>query len=217
VHLCRIYEYCRYALLLLEGSILFPKAISPAVLPQLLRASDIVGPISFLGFNCPALHFPEMPYRRARELWKPTREMLWIFGLKLNWRFDPEMLVAMIEWFANPLVPSEQKLELILPEYANRRLAEDLLSQVRKKLKRGAGARIRQDKTALKYLGATKLLAVMSVPEAIEHTERVLGHPLFFNESEWSRAKGRALQNLQVFHDEALLLQQAFNCSKSGT
>jgi hypothetical protein len=116
-----------------------------------------------------------------------------------------------------------QKLELSLPSSnTSRQKAEKLLVEARNSLpsyerpKRGAGARIRQDKTALKDLGALKLLEGMHAPEAMRYTEEFLGKPLFGHESQWSRARSRAKANLSYrygcsFREEARVLHRAMS------
>jgi len=211
-----IYEHARYALISIDRSFLFPKRIRGAAMPYLLPACHILGPAFFLGCFCPT-NFPQMPYRDARERWKFDPAMLWALGLGTRWTFDPKLLVELIEDYSDPLVPIERKLELCVPINASRKQLESLLAQARNELapalrpKRGAGARIRQDKTALKHLGATKLLEVLTAPAAIKHTEEVLGRPLFHTEAEWSRAGTRVRKNLEPYRAEAALLHQALS------
>jgi hypothetical protein len=167
-----IYEHARYALISIDRSFLFPKRIPLAAMPHFLQAWNILGSTFFLGCFCP-MNFSQMPYRDARKRWKFDPAMLWALGLGTHWTFDPKVLVDVIEWYSDPLVPIERKLEFCVPFNTSRQQLEDLLAQVRNKLapalrpKRGAGARIRQDKTALKHLGATKLLDLMTAPAAI--------------------------------------------------
>src|SRR5260221_3494066 len=111
-----------------------------------------------------------------------------------------------------------QKLELNLSSSnTSRQKAEELLALTRNSLpwyerpRRGAGARIRVDKTALKDLGAMKLLEVMHAPEAMSHTEAFLGKPLFGHESEWSRARSRATERLWPYRKEAQALYRVIS------
>jgi hypothetical protein len=223
--LCRIYEYARYALLLLDPKVVFPQSLPPGALPHLFAARKSIGPIFFLGCFCPT-NFPQTPYRHARSHWKFEPDILFSLGLGrpcffdpegclllTRWTFDPEMLVAMIEWYSDPL--TERTRSFIGPKEpaTAKQLSEKLLAQLpaQARPKRGAGARIRQDKTDLNCLGALKLLSIMSAPEAINHTEKALSRPLFSNESEWSRGKRRALRNLAPYQIEAEALFRAFN------
>jgi len=122
-------------------------------------------------------------------------------------------MVAMIEFYSDPLI--ERTRSFIGPREpaTAKQFSEKLLAQLpaQARPKRGAGARIRQDKTDLRCLGALKLLSTMSAPKAIKHTEAVLERPLFNTEPEWSRAKGRALRNLATYQTEAEALVRAFN------
>jgi hypothetical protein len=215
VRLCRIYEYARYALLSLDPEFVFPQSLPPGASPHLLAAP--LGPILFLGCFCPT-NFPSAPYRYARSHWKFEPDILVSLGLcnpfaVPRWTFDPEMMVAMIEGYCDPLL--ERTQHCIVPKDATaKQLSEKLLAQLpaQARPKRGAGARLRQDKTDLRCLAALKLLSIMSAPEAIKHTEAVLlERPLFYTESEWSRAKGRALRNLAPYQTEAEALFRAFH------
>src|SRR5258708_39747479 len=92
-----------------------------------------------------------------------------------------------------------------------------ILAQITKRypqpqVKRGAGARVREAKVSLKNLGALKLRHLMSAPEAIRYTEKILGRPLFAAESQWSRARKQAGKTLRPFHAEAAALLEA--CSE---
>jgi hypothetical protein len=186
VSLCCVYEYCRYALLSINSSFVFSKSIPPARAIYLIRLHpNSFGAATYFSSHYPAsLRFPQMPYLRARELFA----------------FDPQSALSIID---GSQYDFGHKLELRLPPSAtSRQKAIELLAEARNDLppcerpKRGAGARIRQDKTALKDLGALKLLEVMHVPEAMRHTEGFLGKPLFAHESQWSRARSRARATL---------------------
>jgi hypothetical protein len=141
-----------------------------------------------------------MPYRQARKL---------LPG-------DPPALSAIIEEFCAAETPSQEKLEFYVLAGALGK-ARELVAQLGELKanpppplsKRGAGARIRQERTDLKYLGATKLLRCMTAPEAARHTEEALGKPLLRNESEWSRAKARAQRTLAPYRAEAAFLCKA--------
>jgi hypothetical protein len=93
------------------------------------------------------------------------------------------------------------------PETFLRRL--DDFSGISGPKRRGAGARVRQAKTALKTLGALKLLQLMSAREAIGYTDQLLGRPLFAHESQWSRARHTAEQVAAPYHAEAAVLLRA--------
>jgi hypothetical protein len=200
VILCSIYEYSRYALLSLPERISFDRNVVIAAVSHLLavRHPDIgiLKPILFLILHCPVRgNFPLDPYRVARR----------------HARFDPETFLRRLDDFVNP--PRLQRIRI--PLDATKAKALHILAQRRKRSgflsgpKRGAGARIRRAKTALKYLGALKLLQLMSAPEAIQFTEGILGRPLFPDESQWSRARRGAVQVLLPYHAEAALLVEA--------
>jgi hypothetical protein len=202
VILCSIFEYSRYTVQCLGERFSFPSGeedLSHSMLPHLLKAasSNILGPIFFLSIYSPArFNFPLDPYRIARK----------------QVRFDPEMFLRRLEDFANPSAPDEIRL----PVNATRKMYEAawILAQIRKRfpqlpVKRGAGARVRQAKVALKNLGALKLRHLMSAAEAIRYTEKIRGHPLFGAESQWSRARKAAEQTLRPYHAEAAVLLEA--------
>jgi hypothetical protein len=204
-----IYEYSRYALSRLPGSFSFPQQDFPlSALPHLLQPAspNIIGPIFFLGTHCPAsFNFPLDPYRVARK----------------QVRFDPEMFLGMLDDFSDPL--AYQNIQIRLPPDATRARADHILARVRKQFssgplaasKRGAGARVRRAKVALKNLGALKLRHLLSAPEATRYTEKILGWPLFAAESQWSRARKQALETLRPFHTEAAALLEAFSEKRS--
>jgi hypothetical protein len=208
VILCSIYEHSRYALqCLLEGFSLPSREgdLSSSALPHLLAAArtNILGPIYFLWAHCPAcFNFPFDPYRVAR-----TRV-----------RFDPETALHELEEFCAPRTPDDIRL----PINADRDTIKGALTlaQITKRhpqpaVKRGAGARVRQARAALKNLGALKLLEIMTAPEAIGHTEEALGQPLFGAESQWSRARKQAKANLGPYHAEATALMEAWSEKRS--
>jgi hypothetical protein len=202
VILCSIYEHSRYALACLpKPSFSFPREDLPfAALPHLVVAAstNILGPIFFLGARFNFLD----PYRVARK------------GVG----FDPGTLLRMLDEFSLPHTPDEIRL----PANATRAMWETMaaLTQITKRypkpvVKRGAGARVRQAPVALKNLGALKLRSLMSASEAIRHTEKVLGRPLYGAESQWSRALKAAKANLWPFHAEAAVLLEAFSEKRS--
>jgi hypothetical protein len=222
VILCFIYEHSRYALLSLPGSFPFPPQgnFPVSALPHLFEAAraNIVGPIFFLGIRWPLrfdppldiplpprLNFPFDPYRVART----------------QARFDPETVLRSLDDFSNPFLC--QDIQLRLPPDATRAQAEHILASARQHFssgplagpKRGAGARVRQAKVALKNLGALKLRQLMSAQEAIKYTEETLGWPLFGAESQWSRARKAALETLRPYHAEAAALLAAWNQKRS--
>jgi hypothetical protein len=202
VILCSIYEHARYALACLPGDFSFPrgKDSSPAALPHLAQA----GAIWFLGMECPeSFNFPHTPYRIARK-----RE-----------KFDPQDFLGLLDYLSNPLVYRNIQVEVRLPPETTRAQAGNLLAAERKRFsssslagpRRGAGARVRREKVALKNLGALKLRSTMTAPKAIEYTANSLGYPLFPVESQWSRALKQATANLAAYHAEAALLWEAFS------
>jgi hypothetical protein len=213
--LCSIYEYSRYALLSLPGSFAFPSREEDfplSALAHLFTAAkaNIVGPIFFLSIHCPAqFNFPLDPYRVARK----------------QARFEPETVLRLIDDFSNPLL--YQDIQIRLPPDATRAMAGDILAEMRKRFssgsgplagpKRGAGARVRQARVALKNLGALKLRHSKSAQEAIGYTEEILGRPLFGAESQWSRARKAALETLRPYHAEAAVLLAAWNDKRSFT
>jgi hypothetical protein len=173
------------------------------MLPHLLKAASSIGPIFSLSIYSPAqFNFPLDPYRVARK----------------QVRFDPETFLRLIDDFSNPLL--YQNIQIHLPPDVTRARSENILARERKRFssgplagpKRGAGARVRQAKVALKNLGALKLRHLMSAPEAIRYTEKILGRPLFAAESQWSRARKQAGKTLRPFHAEAAALVEA--CSE---
>jgi hypothetical protein len=192
VSLCHRYEHARYALLRVAND---PQFVFPRNPP--FGANEYLWkPIFCLLYWLPEkVKFPQMPYRDARNLLD----------------CQPETLVAKIEdvW----AVETEQKLAM--PINVTRQEAEEMLAQHRRTLpttlrpKRGAGGRIRQERTDLKCLGATKLLSLKTAPYAIALTTEALGRPLFKNESEWSRAQKRARTTLEPYCAEAADLYQA--------
>jgi hypothetical protein len=183
VSLCHRYEHARYALLCAAPD---PRFVFPRDLP-FGDNQFLWGPVLCLLHGLPEkIKFPQMPYRDARELLD----------------CQPETLAAMIDEFSHPAVQNEQTLTLPSKEI-NRQQAEEIIARFKRHLKRGAGARIRQERTDLKYLGATKLLDSMKALEAIAHTAEALGRPLFSNESEWSRAQKRARTTLEPYYEEA--------------
>jgi hypothetical protein len=206
VILCSICEHSRYALACLPTSFSFPREdLSLSALPHLLVAANtnILGPIFFLGAQCPArFNFPLDPYRVARK----------------QVQFDPEMFLRELEEFSLPRTPDEIRL----PTNATMAMCKNMLTlaQIRKQypqlaVKRGAGARVRQARAALKNLGALKLRHLMSARKAIKYTEEILGQPLFGAESQWSRARKRARDSLRPYHAEAAALLAAFNEKRS--
>jgi hypothetical protein len=209
VSLCRFYEHARYALLSTAADplIIFPSIFPAGAFPHLHAAKQILGPTFCLVCFLPAkVKFPQMPYRQARKL---------LPG-------DPQTLSAIIEEFCAAETPTYEKLEFYVLAGAFEK-ARELVAQLNELKakppsplpKRGAGARIRQERTDLKYLGATKLLRCMTAPEAERHTEEALGKPLFGNESEWSRAKARAQRTLAPYRAEAALLCKALGEKRS--
>jgi hypothetical protein len=74
----------------------------------------------------------------------------------------------------------------------------------------GARAEIRLLKADLRYLGALRLLRCMTTREAIQHTARTLGQPLYANPSDWSRAKGKAGKIIKCFEDELRPIKELF-------
>jgi hypothetical protein len=203
--LCSIYEHARYALACLPGSFSFPRGrdFSFSAIPQLVAAANIIGPIWFLGMECPDhFNFPHSPYRFARKQVK----------------FDPEDFLGLLDSFSNPLVYRNIQIPILLPSDSTRAAGQNILAEEKKRSgsshraapRRGAGARVRREKVALKNLGALKLCSIMSAPEAIEHTAQTLDHPLFPTESQWSRAQKQARANLAPYHAEAALLWEAF-------
>jgi hypothetical protein len=199
VSLCHRYEHARYALLRAanDPQFVFPSDLSFGALPQLFATKETLGPIFSLASCLPAkAKFPQIPYRQAREL------------LTVN----PAALIAE---FCTAALPTQQKVNFYVQIGAGEKAA-DVLAQLKAlptppSPKRGAGARIRQESTALKYLAATKLLDSMTAPEAITHTAKTLDQPLFNNESEWSRARKRARKALEPYHAEAAVLWQALS------
>jgi hypothetical protein len=204
--LCSIFEHGRCALACLPERFSFPSREEDlsSALPHLLVAakSNIVGPIFFLSIHCPpCFNYPLDPYRVARK----------------QARFDPETVLRLIDDFSNPLL--YQDIQIRLPPDAPRAVAENILAEMRKRFssgsgplagpKRGAGARVRQAKVALKNLGALKLRHLMSAPDAIRYTEKILGRPLFGAESQWSRARKHAEETLRPYHAEAAALLEA--------
>jgi hypothetical protein len=147
-----------------------------------------------------------------------------IYRRKLNFRSSRISRSAhfcpAIQWCAQRLLKSSvtrsvEKLEFYVAAGALEK-AQELVRQLNAKpppplSKRGAGARIRQEQTDLKYLGALKLLEYMSAREASRHTEKAVGKSLFSKESEWSRAKARAQRTLAPYRKEAALLLQALD------
>jgi hypothetical protein len=224
VSLCHRYEHARYALLHAapDSRFVFPKDLPFGAIPHLFSPKPNMGPIFYLATCLPEkVKFPQMTYREARKLFT----------------FDPERLVATIEEFCTAERPTLEKLEfylrlslsekdLDLPAHLKANPPVPLLGAIEKAQavltqlksqpppplpKRGAGARIRQERTALKCLAAAKLLDSMKALKAITHTAETLGRPLFNNESEWSRARKRARKALEPYHAEANILCQALS------
>ena len=205
--LCSIHEHSRYALACLPEQFSFPrgKEVPFSALPHLLGAADtnILGPIFFLLVHYPTpFNFPLDPYRVARK----------------KVQFDPEIFLRELDEFSLPSAPDE----IQLPLNATLAMCENILAlaQMRKRypqpaVKRGAGARVRQARTALKYLGALKLRSLMKTSKAIRHTEQALGQPLFSTESQWSRALKAAKANMCPFNAEAAVLLKAFSEKRS--
>ena len=172
VILCSIYEHSRYALQCLPKGFSFPSTeedLSFSMLPHLLKAASSIGPIFFLSIYGPAqFNFPLDPYRVARK----------------QVRFDPETFLHALDEFSNPSTPDEIRLPLNATiEMCKTSL---ILAQITKRypqpqVKRGAGARVREAKVSLKNLGALKLRHLMSAPEAIRYTEKILGRFLLPN------------------------------------
>jgi hypothetical protein len=202
VSLCRCYEYARYALLSAapEPSFIFPQTLPAGALPHLFAAKQILGPIFTLASYLPAkVTFPQLPYRQARELFPGP----------------PQILETLIQDFRDAAFPSYEKLEFYVRIGALAQ-AQELIAQLKAtppapRPKRGAGARIRQERTDLKCLGALKLLEAMNALRASCHTEEALGKALFGKESEWSRARARAERTLAPYREEAALLLQALD------
>jgi hypothetical protein len=216
--LCFVYEYSRYALLCLPSSFSFPskeEGLSFSMLPHLLQAAaaNVLGPVFFLlSYSPTQFNFPLDPYRVARK----------------RVRFDPEMFLRLLDDFSFPSAPEE----ILLPVNVPKAVWETIWAQaqIRKRyprppVKRGAGARVRQARVALTNLGALKLQHLMSAPEAIRYTEKILRRPLFGAESQWSRARKHALETLRPYHAEAAVLLEAskekrsfsrLSCSPAG-
>jgi hypothetical protein len=74
----------------------------------------------------------------------------------------------------------------------------------------GGKAAIRQMKNQLRYLGAFRLLEVMSAKKAAEHTKKVLGKPLYDHAAHWSRAKTKARSIIQSFEEEMRPTRELF-------
>jgi hypothetical protein len=70
--------------------------------------------------------------------------------------------------------------------------------------KQGGKALIRQWKTALRSVGAFRLLKGMSIEQAMVETKRVLQRPLYNNPPSWSAAKRRARQEIESFQADLL-------------
>jgi hypothetical protein len=192
VSFCCFYEYARYALLVAapNSQFVFPTfGAGPYLWGPIL---ELWGPILCLSYGLPEkVKFPQMPYREARKFFT----------------VDSETMSATIEVFSHRAAQSKETL-VISHKEINRQQAEEILAQFKRR-HRGAGARIRQERTDLKCLGATKLLDCMTAPDAIAHTIEALGRPLFKNESEWSRAQKRARTTLEPYCAEATDLYQA--------
>lgn len=198
--LAHLYEYARYALLVAapDPRFVFPDCFGAGPY-QWGEILELWGPLLCLLYDLPKkVKFPQMTYREARQF------------LACG-----ETTTATIEVFSQRAVQSEQKLAIHYKE-VNQQQAEDILARLKRPHTCGAGARIRQDRTDLKCLGATKLLDCRTAPDAIALTADILGRPLYKNESDWSQARKRACAILEPYRVEAADLYRAFRPPNGG-
>jgi hypothetical protein len=183
----------------------------------------VLGPIWDFRFKWPGpRRFPLSPFQLfAREL-----DDLAEFsrGLEFGWRmYHGKYDLVSIH------VPAELSLE-----EATKYFAEEYTRHGYCLPQRGAGARVRQYKTALKYLGATRVLNHLSrqhglsgnrrhlsskaghltwsslVAEAKVFTSEVLGEPLLGSDYEWAKAQRIIGEILGEYQPEIKFLRQIF-------
>jgi hypothetical protein len=82
--------------------------------------------------------------------------------------------------------------------------------------KQGGKALIRQWKTALRSLGAFRLLKGMSIEQAMVVTKRVLQRPLYNNPPSWSAAKKWARQVMESFEADLLPARKLLSAAPKG-
>jgi hypothetical protein len=82
--------------------------------------------------------------------------------------------------------------------------------------KQGGKALIRGWKTALRSLGAFRLLKGMSIKQAMVETKLVLQRPLYNNPPSWSSAKGWARQVIETFQADLLPTMKLLSTAPKG-
>jgi hypothetical protein len=141
VSLAHRYEHARYAILRAAPDHEFVYLRDS----PFANLTHLWGPVFCLLHGLPeTIKFPQMSYRQARQL--------------LNG--PPETLAEQIDEFSHPGAPREQTLPMPYKEI-NRQQAAEILARFKRHLKRGAGARIRQEQTDLKCLGGDITIAAI--------------------------------------------------------
>jgi hypothetical protein len=187
------------------------------------RGGAVFGPISYLRFCDPGPHdFPQAPFQSVVS---KLADPVWFSrNLESRWRgFHSQPSCVSVRVPVG--LSQEEASKYILKEY----IRENACS------KRGAGARVRQDRTILKYLGATRVLRNLSRSEGFEDskplhsrrarrlvwselvaeakllTEAVFGEPLLKSDQEWQKAQHFIALLLSQYQSEIEWLRELFS------
>jgi hypothetical protein len=213
--ICHLYEFAREVTAWTENSISLGQAAMLLVHPELI--SPLFG-FCITKPGC-SRDWLRVPYFKLSSA---VREQLYkLYDSHCGALIDPSHPLHDM-----PFLPvgtqgahCSQRIELDLPLGASnqfRRECFDALlrqrfgSQQEDSAGEGGKAEIRQLKNHLRYLGALRLLRYMSAREAIRHTTRVLGRPLYAHPSRWSWAKGEATSIIESFEDQLRPIKELF-------
>jgi hypothetical protein len=217
IRICRLYEYAREVTAWTENS------ISLGQLTTLLVHPELLSPLFGFCITKPGCSgdWLRVPFFRLSGA---IRDQLYkLYDSHCSALVDPSQPLHDMPFLpvqpGPPFDTSNQEVKLHIPlvggdqfrrECFDAFLAQRFPQAEQHTSAEGGKAEIRQLKNDLRYLGALRLLRCMTTREAIQHTARTLGQPLYAHPSRWSSAKSEAIKIIESFEDELRPIKELF-------